>query len=57
MEFFRKDERGVTPVGSTACADIAPDESWREARLVLRHGIPDGGNRVVFTTDDAGAGA
>jgi hypothetical protein len=30
---------------------LAPAESWREARLLLRDGVPDGGNVVVFVSD------
>jgi hypothetical protein len=51
MDFLRRDERSTRPMNSTAWGEVTPDESWHEARLLLRDGIPDGGNVVVFVTD------
>jgi kynurenine formamidase len=53
MDFMSLDDSGgITPRNSTAWDDdLAPAESWREARLLLRDGVPDGGNVVVFVSD------
>jgi hypothetical protein len=52
MDFLIKDQESITPVGGTAWDLITvADESWREARLLLKDGIPDGGNVVVFVTE------
>jgi hypothetical protein len=51
MDFLRMDQGSITPVGGTAWEGIsAPDESWREARVLLKDGIPDGGDAVEFVT-------
>jgi hypothetical protein len=52
MEFLYRDEQSVLPMNSTAWGDVAPEESWHEARLLLRDGIPNGGNVVAFVTDE-----
>jgi hypothetical protein len=55
MEFFAGTKDAFTPVGGTAWESIAnrpPAESWREARQLLREGVPDGGSLVEFTLDE-----
>jgi hypothetical protein len=53
MDFLLRDTSGIKPMNSTAWRDLTPEQSWNEARLLLRNGIPDGGNLVVFVTDES----
>ena len=52
MDFLRRDETGITPMDSADWGDLTPEESWRESRRLLQHGIPDGGNVVIFVLDE-----
>jgi hypothetical protein len=55
IEFFAGTKDSFTPVGGTNWESIAsssPAESWREAKELLREGIPDGGNLVEFVLDE-----
>lgn len=52
VDILLKQPGRITPLNSTAWPDeLSAEESWREARLLIAHGIPDGGNVVAFTTD------
>lgn len=51
MEFMDVGDDYVVPLNGTAWDALdsePPAASWREARAVLRDGIPDGGNAVVI---------
>ena len=52
MDFLRREGERITPINSTNWQGIGTEESWHEARSLLQEGIPDGGNVVIFVTDD-----
>jgi hypothetical protein len=50
FEWFSRDGEAVTPLGIADFSDAPPETTWKEARQLLRDGIPDGGNAVEFVT-------